>query len=106
MPNNSSASSHSHHLSPAPRSLLLLLLLFTSALNNSTVSAFCGCIIAGLLQKFLKFVDSNFEREPLVAAGMLECGDVWFLLLLALVVPSLMIFDLNSDIVLGCSSCV
>ena len=29
--------------------------------------------MAGLLRKFLKFVDSSLDREPLVAAGT-ECG--------------------------------
>jgi hypothetical protein len=48
-------------------------------LNSCTVSAFCGCVIAGLLKKFLKFVDSSLEREPLVAAGMEF--DAWVLLM-------------------------
>jgi hypothetical protein len=42
------------------------------------VRTFCGCVTAGLLRKDLKFVDSSFERDPLVGAGM-ECD--WSLLL-------------------------
>jgi len=34
------------------------------------VSAFCGCLSAGLLRKPFKLVDRSFDREPLVAAGM------------------------------------
>jgi hypothetical protein len=44
--------------------------VFCSALNSCTVNAFCGCEIAGLLRKFLKFPDSILDREPLVASGM------------------------------------
>jgi hypothetical protein len=56
--------------SPFYFSELQLLLLFTWALCSSTVRAFCGCVSAGLLRKVLKFPESSFEREPLVAAGM------------------------------------
>lgn len=49
-------------------------LAFCSALKSCTVSACCGCLSAGLLRKDVKFSDSSFERDPLVAAGIVLDG--------------------------------
>lgn len=59
----------------APESLSCLcrdsfgILLCCSALYNCTVRAFWGCVMAGLLRKFLKFVERSLDREPLLGAG-------------------------------------
>jgi hypothetical protein len=50
--------------------LVLFGLDFCSAFQSCTVSAFCGCLRAGVLRKFFKLVERSLEREPLVAAGI------------------------------------